>query len=143
MYDFISNLLEGNLTSAKVLLEEKLKTLVEYRIDQLKKHLATRMCMEQELDENANTYLQGRAKVYRIRVRSTKGGSVKIQRRKRFSAVKGYTYRSGKLIKMSPKERRNRRLAARRGKFKRRSKLRQSLNRRKRTLLRRSHLVQR
>tara|TARA_R110000772_G_scaffold99174_1_gene198746 strand:- start:23104 stop:24033 length:930 start_codon:yes stop_codon:yes gene_type:complete len=57
-------------------------------------------------------------KIVRARVR---GG--KIQRRKKVSTRPGYTFRGGKLVRMSPSERRKRKMGARRGKIKRRSKM--------------------
>jgi hypothetical protein len=67
----------------------------------------------------------GRTKTFRVRIR--KG---KIQRRKKLSAVKGWTIRGGKMTRMSPVERRNRKMGARRSKTKRRAKLGQSLRKR-------------
>jgi len=57
-------------------------------------------------------------KIVKARVR---GG--KIQRRKKVSTRPGYTFRGGKLVRMSPAERRRRKMGARRGKIKRRSKM--------------------
>ena len=57
-------------------------------------------------------------KIVKARVR---GG--KIQRRKKVSTRPGYTFRGGKLVRMSPAERRKRKMGARRGKIKRRSKM--------------------
>lgn len=80
----------------------------------------------EELDE-------ARVKLIKARVR---GG--KVQRRKRVSNVPGMTFRSGKLTRMSPAERRRRKLGAKRGKIKRRSKMRQALMKRKRSLRKRA-----
>jgi hypothetical protein len=77
----------------------------------------------------------GRMKLVRVRIR--KG---KVQRRRKVSGVKGFTYRGGKMIRMSPMERRNRRMAARKSKFKRRAKLGQALRKRKMSLRRRSSM---
>lgn len=59
-----------------------------------------------------------------VRVRIRKG---KVQRRRKVSNIKGYTFRkkgsgAAKLIRMTPMERRKRRLGAKRGKIKRRGK---------------------
>lgn len=92
----------------------------------------------EELDEakkkkSRNVQKMGRLKIIKIRIR---GG--KVQRRKKLSAVKGFTLRGGKVKRISPVERRKRKMGARRAKFKRRSKqsrirtkLRRSLRRRK------------
>lgn len=85
------------------------------------------------LEANRNVIKQGRAKIIKARVR---GG--KIQRRKKLSAVKGYTIRGGKLIRMSPAEKRKRKMGARRAKFKRKAKLARALMKRKRSLRKRA-----
>lgn len=80
----------------------------------------------EELDE-------ARIKILKARVR---GG--KIQRRKKVSGVEGYKLADGKLKRMSPAERRRRKLGQKRGKLKRRSKMRQALMKRKRSLRKRA-----
>ena len=94
------------------------------------------------LDESArsqrrkrNTQKMGRLKVVKVRIRQGK-----IQRRKKVSAVKGYTVRKGKLTRMTPAERRRRKLGARRGKFKRKSKLNRTRVKLKRSLRRRKSM---
>jgi len=92
----------------------------------------------EQLDEakrNPNIMRQGRTKVVKARVR---GG--KVQRRKRLSAVKGYTIRGGKLKRMSMQERLRRKRAQRRAKVKRRAKMARALMRRKRSMRRRASL---
>ena len=88
-----------------------------------------------EIIAEANVQKLGRKKIIRARVR---GG--KVQRRKVVSAVKGYTIRSGKLIRMSPAERRRRKLGQRKGKLKRKAKLARALIKRKRSLVKRKSL---
>ncbi len=61
----------------------------------------------------------------------------KVQRRKKFSTVPGYTIRGGKLIRMSSQERRLRKMGARRAKIKMRSKKSQILRKRKISLRKR------
>lgn len=84
---------------------------------------------------NPNIMRQGRTKIVKARVR---GG--KVQRRKRLSAVKGYTIRGGKLKRMSMQERLRRKRAQRRAKVKRRAKMARALMRRKRSMRRRASL---
>lgn len=83
----------------------------------------------------ANVVKQGRKKIIRARVR---GG--KVQRRKVLSAVKGYTIRGGKLVRMPAAERLKRKLAARRAKIKRKAKAARALMKRKRSLRKRASL---
>lgn len=135
MKKFISNLQSNNLTEATVIIESRLKELLEQKLQQLKSRVAAEMYedydTELELVEG-NITKMGRTKLVRVRIR---GG--KIQRRKKLSAVPGYTTRGGKLVRMSPTERRHRKMAARRSKFKRRAKLRQALRKRKMSLRKR------
>lgn len=83
---------------------------------------------ESELDE-------ARINIIKARIR---GG--KVQRRKKVSNVPGMTLRSGRLIRMSPAERRRRRLGQKRGKIKRRMKLGRTLVKRQRSLRKRQSL---
>jgi hypothetical protein len=131
MSEFISKLLAGSLIEAKELLEDKLYELIEERLTEEKAKLALEMF---GLDEG-NIQRMGRMKLVRVRIR--KG---KVQRRKKVSAVKGYTMRSGQMVRMSPMERRHRKMAARNSKFKRRAKLGQALRKRKMSLRRRNSM---
>lgn len=86
-------------------------------------------------EANRNVMRQGRTSIVKVRVR--KG---KVQRRKRVSAVKGYTIRGGKLKRMSMQERIRRKRGQRRGKVKRKAKMARALMRRKRSMRRRASL---
>jgi hypothetical protein len=86
---------------------------------------------ETEVDE----LHEARVAIVRARIR---GG--KVQRRKKVSLVPGMTMRGGKLTRMSPAERRKRKMGARRGKIKARAKRAQSLRKRKLSLMKRSRL---
>jgi len=88
-----------------------------------------------EIIAEANVQKMGRIKLIRARVR---GG--KVQRRKKVSAVKGYTIRGGKLTRMKAAERLRRRISQRKGKIKRKAKLARALIRRKRSLRKRKSL---
>ena len=76
-----------------------------------------------------------RIKVIKLRVR---GG--KVERRKRVSNIPGFTLRGGKLTRMSPTERRRRKLGAKRAKIKKRSKMQQILRKRSRSIQKRKRL---
>jgi len=109
---------------------EKLDDIVDLKLNVLKQYIS------EILDEaNRNVIKQGRTKLIRARVR---GG--KVQRRKKFSAVKGYTIRGGKLTRMSPREKLKRKIGARRAKVKRRAKKARMLMKRKRSLRKRKSL---
>jgi hypothetical protein len=125
MRDFIDCLFYGDLAEAKEALVDRIEELVAEKLEQVEVEIVD------ELDEG-NIQKMGRTKLIRVRFR--KG---KIQRRVKKSAVPGFTIRGGKLTRMLPQERRNRKMAARRSKFKRKSKLRQSLRKRQISLRKR------
>ena len=129
MREFVSKLLSNNVVEARNILGNRINRLVDEKISQLKMRLTAELY--EKLDE-ANVMRMGRTKLIKVRVR--KG---KVQRRKKFSAVPGYTIRGGKLTRMSPAERRHRKMGVRRSKFKRRAKLNMSLRKRKISLRRR------
>lgn len=83
---------------------------------------------EEELDE-------ARIKIVKARIR---GG--KIQRRKKVSNVPGMTFRGGKLTRMSPAERRRRKMGQRKGKLKRKAKMSRILMKRRRSIQKRKTL---
>lgn len=84
---------------------------------------------EEELLEAA------RVKIVKLRVRNGQ-----VERRKRVSNVPGFTLRGGKLTRMSPAERRRRKLGAKRAKIKKRAKMQQILRKRARSILKRKRL---
>jgi hypothetical protein len=135
MESFVSKLLQNKIVEAKEVLNQRIQDLVNEKVNQIKLRLAAEMYddfeVEEELSE-ANVQRMGRTKLIRVRFRAGK-----IQRRVKKSAVPGFTIRGGKLTRMSPQERRHRKMAARRSKFKRRSKLRQALRKRTMTLRKR------
>ena len=88
--------------------------------------------MQQEAEE---TLHEARFRIIKARIRNGK-----IQRRKKISTVPGLTFRGGKLIRMSPAERRRRKMGQRRGKLKRRTKLSRTLRKRTMSLRKRSRL---
>ena len=130
MSKFVSKLLSNNLVEARNELEVKLKNLVAEKLNQIRLRITAEMY---DLVVEGNILRMGRTKMIKVRVR--KG---KIQRRKKFSAVKGYTIRGGRLTRMTPMERRHRKMGAKRSRFKRRAKLRQSLRKRRMSLRKRS-----
>lgn len=136
MQDFVSKLLQNKIVEAKEVLNQRIHDLVTERLNQIKIRLAAEMYDDFEVEEEklseANVQKMGRTKLIRMRFR---GG--KLQRRVKKSAVPGFTIRGGRLVRMSPLERRKRKLAARRSKFKRRAKLRQALRKRTLTLRKR------
>jgi len=142
MRDFTNNIFAGKILEAKEALFQRIDALVEEKLEQVKIRMVAELYeeidtevdfVEEELSESTpNVRRTGRTKVIRVRVRNGK-----IQRRVKRSAVAGYTIRGGKVVRMSSQERRHRKMAARRAKYKRRAKLKQSLRKRKRSLQKR------
>lgn len=86
-----------------------------------------------------NVVRMGRTKLIRARVRTVKGKPT-VQRRKKFSAVKGYTIRGGKMVRMPSSERLKRKISQRKAKIKRKAKIARALIKRKRSMRRRQSL---
>lgn len=137
MSGIVSRLLSGNLVEARNELDVRLKEIIAEKLAMVRMRVSAEVYEEIGVDvefvNEGNITKMGRTKLVKVRIR--KG---KVQRRKKFSAVKGYTIRGGKLTRMMPTERRNRKIAARRSKFKRRAKLRQAMRKRKVSLRRRT-----
>jgi hypothetical protein len=129
----IDYIISGNLDKARELIESRLVEIANQKIVELKKKIAAEQYekMGVELDE-ANIQKMGRTKLIRVRIRAGK-----VQRRRKVSSVPGYTFRGGKMVRMSASERRKRKLGARKAKFKRRSKMSQILRKRKMSLRKR------
>jgi hypothetical protein len=123
--------LSGNLTEARKLIDERIKELFEEKLEIIKQRIVVEEAEKLGLDE-ANILKMGRTKLVRLRIRAGK-----VQRRKKFSSVPGYTIRGGKLVRMSSQERRHRKMGARRAKIKLRSKKSQILRKRKISLRKR------
>lgn len=140
MRQFTESLLQGKVAESKRLLNARLQELVGEKLHQVKIRLVTELFDEIDVDvdfvddihEAKNVQKSGRTKLIRLRVRNGK-----VQRRIRKSAVSGYTLRSGKMVRMSTIERRHRKMAARKSRYKRRAKLQQALRKRKRSIRRR------
>ena len=127
----VDSFLSGNLTEARKLIDERIKELFEQKLEIIKQRIVVEEAEKLGLDE-ANILKMGRTKLVRVRIRAGK-----IQRRKKFSSVPGYTIRGGKVVRMSAQERRHRKMGARRAKIKLRSKKNQILRKRKISLRKR------
>lgn len=104
------------------------------KLERIKK--AFSLTQEETLaEETENLSEAPRIMIVKARIR---GG--KIQRRKKVSTVPGMTMRGGRLIRMSPAERRRRKMGARRAAIKERGKRSQILRKRKISMMKRSRL---
>jgi hypothetical protein len=135
----VSSIINSRYSVAKGLLEARIEEIFYEKLEEIKERLIDKLYgdYEESLDESFlhNVQKIGRAKLIKLRVR---GG--KVQRRKKFSDVKGYTLRGGQIVRMSTTERRNRRMAARKAKIKRRTKMSQILRKRKVSLRKRRNI---
>ena len=116
MKHFVENIFLGDYLVAQEDIVERIEQIVADKLSSL-----------QETILEGNIQRMGRTKLIRVRIR--KG---KVQRRIKKSATPGYTVRSGRLVRMTPMERRHRKMGARVAKIKRRSEMKQSM--RKRTI---------
>jgi len=142
MKDLVSKLLSDKIEEARNILDLKIKDLIEEKINQFKIQIATGMFGDTGVEmyfeetnstvQKSNVQKMGRTKIIKFRVR--KG---KIQRRRKFSTVKGYTVRGGKMTRMMPAERRHRHIASIKSKFKRKAKLVITLRKRRISLRKR------
>lgn len=105
-----------------------LRSMSGKKLNKLKVEPKEHVKEEEQLDE-------ARVGIVAARVR----GGV-IQRRKKVSLVPGMTFRGGKLTRMSPAERRRRKMGARRAKMKIQAKRSQMLRKRKLSMAKRSRL---
>jgi hypothetical protein len=127
----IGHIANKDYNAANAILEEKIAIVMQRKLLEMKKAIAAEMVTEQEevIDE-------ARIRIIKARVRNGK-----VQRRKKLSNVQGYRLTgSGQLKRMTPAERRRRKLGQKRGKIKRRAKLSRTLAKRKRSLRRRKML---
>lgn len=131
-----SSIINDDYSGAKALLEARIEEIFYEKLEGIKEKLIDEIYgdYEESLDESILHNIQkiGRAKLIKIRIR---GG--KVQRRKKVSGVKGYTFRGGRMVRMSTTELRNRKMGARKAKIKRRTKMNQILRKRKISLRKR------
>jgi hypothetical protein len=139
MMSIVSSIINSRYSDAKKLLEARIEEIFYEKLEEIKERLVDEIYgdYEDSLDESILHNIQkiGRAKLIKIRIR---GG--KVQRRKKLSDVKGYTFRNGRMVRMSTTERRNRKMGARKAKIKRRTKMNQILRKRKVSLRKRRNI---
>lgn len=137
--NLVENIINNNLTEAKEVFDNIMSDIIEKKLNECKKNISAKDYTNSiedfgyEIVEDLNE--AARFKIVKARIR---GG--KIQRRKKVATQPGFTYRGGRLIRMSPTERRKRKMGQRRGKIKRRAKAARAMQKRKRSLRRRKAL---
>ncbi len=141
MKNIIKDILNKEYNRAADHISESFSFILEKKMVEMKKMMMAKKQnpnMDSEVETNKlaeEEISEARIKIVKARIR---GG--KIQRRKKVSNVAGYTFRGGQLKRMSPMERRRRKLGQRKGKIKRKAKLQRSLIKRKRSLMRRKSI---
>ncbi len=119
MKRLLEHILAEEYSQAGEELDVVMRNIMSRKLVEMKKAIVA----ETYVEEEAEPIEEGkRFSIVRVRIR--KG---KVQRRRKVSNIKGYTFRkkgsgAAKLIRMTPMERRKRRLGAKRGKIKRRGK---------------------
>lgn len=132
------DIVAGKLTEARSKINSRMEELMESFAMEFKKRLVAEMYAD---DFEVETLEEGkRFNIVRVRIR--KG---KVERRKKVSNMPGYTFRKkgggpAKLVRMSPIERRKRKISQRRGAIKRRSKMARIQQKMKRVRLKRRSL---
>ena len=125
MSDLISYIVNKQYNEAAACMAPMMASIRDRKLNEMKKMLMA----SSSLDEAA------RFKIVKARFR---GG--KLQRRRKVSTQAGFTFRGGKMTRMSPSERRRRKMGQRKGKLKRKATIRRALMKRKRTMRRRKAL---
>lgn len=128
--NLVDSFLSGNLTEARELISKRIEEVFEQKLEERKVKIIAKE--SEKFAVEANVQKMGRTKLIRMRVRNNK-----VQRRKKFSNVKGYTIRGGHVVRLSSLEHRHRLLGARRAKIKNRSKKNQILRKRRISLRKR------
>lgn len=156
MINLVEHIVSKEYDKANEIFESKVDNILVKKLNEAKKMVAAKMCeqvpafmgaaagnsvklrrdvLEEDDIEEENLDEAARVGIVKARVR---GG--KIERRKKVSGVEGYKIQDGKLKRMSPAERRRRKLGQKRGKIKRKAKMRQALMKRKRSLRKRASI---
>jgi len=93
--NLIDMIINGQLTEAKKIINEKLDEIRMQRLEEFKKYIASDIYEEvEELDESkpvsTNIVKMGRIKKIRRRIRRNTKNRIVVQRNRRKSAIKGY-----------------------------------------------------
>jgi hypothetical protein len=142
----IESIISDDFNQASENLTESFTEILKQKLNEAKKivaakydvaELAEALINVEEIEQvdESNIVRMGRLKMIRARIRNGK-----VQRRVKRSAIPGMRVSSGKLVRMSPTEKRKRKLGARRAKIKRRAKLARALLKRRRSLMKRKAL---
>lgn len=125
--DLIHSILKKDYVTADSQFNSLMEEIVDNKMEEHRKMI--------QAEEYSDSLKEGRIKVVKARFR---GG--KLQRRVKVATQPGFTVRGGKVTRMSPAERRNRKMAARRSKAKRRASASRAIMKRKRTLRKRKSM---
>jgi hypothetical protein len=146
MSNLVENVTNKNFIRAKSIFTEKMLVAFSILNEEKKKMIAATLTEEEDnkvtplSEETENRVTLKVVSEARVRIIKARIRNGKVQRRKKVSNVAGFTLRSGKLTRMSPAERRRRKLGAKRGKIKRRAKMTRTLMKRQRSIRRRKSM---
>jgi len=135
MNQLIAQIMTERFQDARATIVERLNTIRDIRCVQMKMMIGDTLGESHETTElltEGDVLRRGRINLIRRRIRRGK-----LQRNIRRSAIKGFTLKRGKLTRIPAAARIRMRLKARRAAIKRRSKLQQSLRKRRISLRKR------
>lgn len=133
---FINSIYNRDYLTAANELKETMNNIKERKLNEMKMILGARTFVDTGISEQVDEIIaEARIRIVKARIRNGK-----IQRRKKISNIKGFSFRGGQLQRLSVTERRNRRMGQRRGKIKRRAKMARTLMKRTRSLRKRKSL---
>lgn len=160
MKHLVEKIVSKQYDDANDLLNEEMATIVRRKLNEMKKACAARMeqnthdermrrlrmdvledeDMDAKLNKQSNMQEDEQIDEARIAVVKARIRGGKIQRRKKVSNVPGMTLRGGQLVRMSPAERRARKMGAKKAARKSRQKQAQAMRKRKLSLMKRKRL---
>jgi len=141
--NFLDNLIEGNLESARKLLFQRLNEIIKDKLQSIKKNVVGDRfeIFDEAVRRNTNIVRMGRIQKIRRRIRRNAKGKIVIQKNVKRSGVKGYRI-SGNTLKRIPAAQRLQKARKLRQSWKttRRAQLRRTLMKRKMSMRRRASI---
>jgi hypothetical protein len=143
----IDLIIENKLSEAKNIIREKLDSIVQIKLEEVKRYVVEKTYVESEeelteaVKKSTNIVKMGRIKRIRRRIRRNNKGRIVVQRNRVTSAVKGYRVQGTQLKRITATQRINKtRKLKRYWKAKGRARLQRTLLKRKMSMRRRSSM---
>lgn len=143
----IDLIIENKLSEAKNIIREKLDSIVQIKLEEVKRYVVEKTYVESEeelteaVKKSTNIVKMGRIKRIRRRIRRNNKGRIVVQRNRVTSAVKGYRVQGTQLKRITATQRINKtRKLKRYWKAKGRARLQRTLLKRKMSMRRRQSM---